>query len=350
MDSNKSTNDCLRILVVPANPLGSTALQLDREVNLIHQALSRSCRRNFEVVHRQTSSFFDLRRALLDVAPHILHFSGDGTVDQGIGFGSDESEQSLQEFDEVLANLLGLCDDHLECVVLNSCYLEAQCDLISGSVPITIGIQPGISETVKTEFIQNFYDAIGAGKIYEKSFEWGKATIEFNLQNKELIQFISLRKKGEMSASQYFNRAVEKQKNGDQEGALQDFNEAIRLQPDYVEAYNERGEIRKSLGDTKGAISDFSQAIQLKPNFAYAYNNRGVVRYYSSDKKGAIEDYNKAIELNPMYAEAYSNRGLALVDRQEAILDHSRAIQINPKYAGAVKVHTPPLLSCNKTL
>ncbi|MCY7334292.1 MAG: hypothetical protein LH649_16910, partial [Pseudanabaena sp. CAN_BIN31] len=74
-----------------------------------------------------------------------------------------------------IARLLQLCDEHLECVVLNACYSDVQGNAIANSVPITIGMRDVVADNVAIKFSQGFYDAIGAGKSYEKAFEWGKA-------------------------------------------------------------------------------------------------------------------------------------------------------------------------------
>ena len=47
------------------------------------------------------------------------------------------------------------------------------------------------------------------------------------------------------------------------EGALEDFNEAIRLKPDYALAYKNRGNARRAKGDVEGALQDYSEAIRL---------------------------------------------------------------------------------------
>ena len=56
---------------------------------------------------------------------------------------------------------------------------------------------------------------------------------------------------------------------------------------------------RTSSGDYAGAIEDYTQAIELDPKFAEAYFNRGNAKHSSGDYAGAIEDYTKAIELDP---------------------------------------------------
>jgi tetratricopeptide (TPR) repeat protein len=50
-------------------------------------------------------------------------------------------------------------------------------------------------------------------------------------------------------------------------------------------------------GDFKGAIVDYDQAIRIDPKFAIAYNNRGSARYELGDKQGAITDFKQAATL-----------------------------------------------------
>ena len=78
----------------------------------------------------------------------------------------------------------------------------------------------------------------------------------------------------------------------------------------------------------------FTQTIKIDPNFAQAYNNRGNARYLLKDTQGAIDDYTQAIHIDPNYAKAYYNRGLArylLGDKQSAIKDYTQAIKIDGK-------------------
>ena len=77
-------------------------------------------------------------------------------------------------------------------------------------------------------------------------------------------------------------------------------------------------------GDNREALTDFNRAIELDPNFSEAYNNRGNLRLDSEDRQGALADFNRAIELNPSNATAHYNRGLLRVDfgdRQGAVAD-----------------------------
>jgi tetratricopeptide (TPR) repeat protein/S1-C subfamily serine protease len=136
----------------------------------------------------------------------------------------------------------------------------------------------------------------------------------------------------------YNNRGIVRNELGDKQGAIQDCNQAIKINPNDALAYNNRGIVRNDLGDKPGAIDDFNLAIKFNPNYALAYNNRGVVRFQLGDKQGAIQDYNQAIKINPNLALAYTNRGIVrseLGDKPGAIDDYNLAIKINPNLANA---------------
>jgi tetratricopeptide (TPR) repeat protein len=57
---------------------------------------------------------------------------------------------------------------------------------------------------------------------------------------------------------------------GDNKGAIVDYNETLRINPNYVLAYDNRGNSRRALGDNKGALADYNEAVRISPNFALA--------------------------------------------------------------------------------
>ena len=131
-------------------------------------------------------------------------------------------------------------------------------------------------------------------------------------------------------AEAYYNRGLAKTDLEDRQGAMADYSEAIRLKPDFADAYFKRGNGKYALGDKQGAIADLSEAIRLKSGYAGAYLMRGSIKSELGDKQAAILDYNEVIRLRSDDALAYYARAVVkaeLGDKQAAILDYNEAIK-----------------------
>jgi Flp pilus assembly protein TadD len=142
---------------------------------------------------------------------------------------------------------------------------------------------------------------------------------------------ISLTPPAPSDVENFHNQGKEKANQKNYKGAIEEFNQALRINPNYENSYVSRGFCRFSLGDTQGAIQDYNQAIRLNPSHAKAYYNRGLARRKLEDKQGAIQDYTEAIQLNPHHGKAYNNRGLiraVLGDKQAAAEDLQKAADI----------------------
>lgn len=124
-------------------------------------------------------------------------------------------------------------------------------------------------------------------------------------------------------ADTYLSKGFALFEKKDYQGAINNFDQAIKLNSSDAKAYNYRGLARSDLGDKQGAIADYNQAIKLNPN-----DNRGKIRAQLGDMKGALADGDQAIKLEPNNAEAYLLRGAAhyeLGDKQGAIKDVQKA-------------------------
>jgi tetratricopeptide (TPR) repeat protein len=104
--------------------------------------------------------------------------------------------------------------------------------------------------------------------------------------------------------------------------AIADYNEAIRLDPQFALAYCNRGVAREAKQEHDEAIADYNLATRLDPKFVYAYHDRGVVWAARREYDKAIADFNMAIRLDPKFVYGYSGRGIVWAAKQE----HEKAI------------------------
>ncbi len=125
---------------------------------------------------------------------------------------------------------------------------------------------------------------------------------------------------------------------GDYRRALPEANEGIRRNPESHEAYTQRGHVYSRMDDVKKSVADFSQSIRLNPNHADAYCGRGGMYTEHGNPQAAIADYSKAIELNPLFDLAYYNRGVTrddLGDTRGTIADYNDSLRLNPHLVDA---------------
>jgi tetratricopeptide (TPR) repeat protein len=122
--------------------------------------------------------------------------------------------------------------------------------------------------------------------------------------------------------------------------AIDDFNRAIQLYPEYAAVYNNRGNVLLGLGAVREAVKDFDRAIVLAPGYAAAYSNRASAHMKLGQVERAIADYTRAIELTPSSAAALSGRGrahLAAHRPHGAIRDFTRAVGFDARFGAAYR-------------
>ena len=135
--------------------------------------------------------------------------------------------------------------------------------------------------------------------------------VEIASENSNPPRYASELSDGELAAHAFFSIGCLLWEGGKAEKALEAYDTAIRLQPDYAEVYNNRGNIKNGLGSHDTALDDYDKAICLNPNFAEAYSNRGAAKFKLGKHDAALADLNAAILLKPDFIDAYANRGVA---------------------------------------
>lgn len=101
-------------------------------------------------------------------------------------------------------------------------------------------------------------------------------------------------------------------RHNDIDRALADYDQAIRMMPDYALAFSSRGFVFLfARPQPDRAIADFNEAIRLDPSSANVFYFRGVAWSNKSDWDRAIADFDQAIRLRPTFSIAYRDRGKA---------------------------------------
>jgi len=153
-----------KILLLAANPKDTTRLRLDKEFRDIEAAFQRARRRN-QIKLKQVSAVGvdEMRRAVMEFKPNIVHFSGHGSGEPGI-YLEDVAGNAHAVAADALAGFFKLFADAVECVVLNACYSAEQADAIARHIPYVIGMNAQIGDRAALAFSVAFYDAIGTGE------------------------------------------------------------------------------------------------------------------------------------------------------------------------------------------
>ncbi|MEM9539285.1 MAG: DnaJ domain-containing protein [Cyanobacteria bacterium P01_E01_bin.42] len=115
----------------------------------------------------------------------------------------------------------------------------------------------------------------------------------------------------------FYLQGIEKAIQKDYQGAIDNYNRAINLNPNFLEAYLKRGEAFYTLKDDRLVLGNCRQILQFFPNCAEAHYYQGRSRYRLGYVQSAIESYDRAIGCDANFAAAYYYRGVANHDLQE---------------------------------
>jgi tetratricopeptide (TPR) repeat protein len=120
---------------------------------------------------------------------------------------------------------------------------------------------------------------------------------------------------------------------GRPEEAIEQCNAALRLKPDFADAYCNLGVALAACGRVEAAIHQYQESIRLKSANPLAYNNLGNALLRIKQPERALEQYELALQIKPSYGDAHANLAAALANMgrwQNAIEQYQLALQIKP--------------------
>ncbi|HJT35806.1 MAG TPA: tetratricopeptide repeat protein [Pirellulales bacterium] len=138
----------------------------------------------------------------------------------------------------------------------------------------------------------------------------------------------------------YLNRSVAQWQLGNLAGALNDADEATRLNPQMATPHFVRATVYYKRRAMPEALPHFCEAIRLNPEFKDAYCTRSLVYQAMGDSERALADCDRAIELASTEPVPWNNRGFIRMKRgeyAEAMADYRRAIDCGPHHPNAHK-------------
>ncbi len=177
-----------RLLFVAADPSRRDRLRIDLEVKAVEEALrSAGHQDRFAVGYCWAATFLDIQQGLLRHRPVLLHFSGHGTPSGDLALEKDlqvptesrRPESSDQRPAEALAGILGAMEGlSVRCVVLNSCFSEAQAAEVAQHAECVIGLFAEVRDSAAIEFARGFYGALAWGQSVQAAFKLGVTQVK----------------------------------------------------------------------------------------------------------------------------------------------------------------------------
>ncbi|MES2731450.1 MAG: tetratricopeptide repeat protein [Bacteroidota bacterium] len=192
----------------------------------------------------------------------------------------------------------------------------------------------------------SFDSAIRLDPTYVRAyFQRGKTYLQLNRNPEAIADFEKARQLGLDKTSteeilqlskQNYRTGVARFEQKQYQEAIQQFDQALLLKPNYTEAWLAKGDAYFQWKNYSAAKDSYTQTINQQPTNAEAYFQRGLTQAQLQDYASAIKDYQKATSLRPEYIDAHINIGRAqiyLKEYAQALVTYQRLIQLIQRQA-----------------
>jgi CHAT domain len=165
------------VLFVAASPEDQEPLRLGQEVREIQHRVRESAHRDqVDFEWRPAARVTDLMQMLLEVRPHIVHFSGHGS--QGALAFEDADGMTKPLTNDQLAALLHATSDRIRLAVFNSCDSAEQAQYATLHLDAAIGMNEPVEDEAAKVFAGQFYNSLGFGQSLAQAFEQAHVHVE----------------------------------------------------------------------------------------------------------------------------------------------------------------------------
>jgi tetratricopeptide (TPR) repeat protein len=163
----------------------------------------------------------------------------------------------------------------------------------------------------------------------------------------------------EKDPNYYVNEGNNLSIEGRYDEAIEAYEKAIKINPEYSEAWNLKGEALSKSGNPREAIKCFDVALAIDPEYAEAWNNKGLRSRDLGYIDEAVNCFDNATDFNPSYAEAWYNKGetfsaqgsaLSSYRYDEVVTYYSKAQESYDKAIGLNSSYTDAIDSLNDVL
>ena len=125
---------------------------------------------------------------------------------------------------------------------------------------------------------------------------------------------------------------------GQLDAAIDAYNKALTIKPDYGPVLFNLGNALKDMGRDSEALNFYEKALLIMPRSPDIFMNMGIVLRRQEKLVGSIDAFKKAIEIKPAFPEALNNMGIAIRRQgklEEAVKVYKKALVFNPNYSDA---------------